>query len=234
MSARAPEHAFVVQALQPEHVEGVIALAAEEPTAPHWPAAEYYRMLEVIADTPARRGAWVLLDPDRAQVSPAIPDIVRPQQDRSPSRRPKAKAANHGGVDQVPRQKVPPGISHRYGLSQLAGASQGASAKAAGAVVGFAMASQVVGICDLEAVVVHVRVRGQRLGELLVSSVAEWGELLGATRLNLEVRASNVAALRLYRRMGFTLDGTRPGYYCNPVEEAVLMSLRLSSFDQLA
>ena len=96
------------------------------------------------------------------------------------------------------------------------------------------MASHVAGVCDLEAVVVHARVRGRHLGELLVSSVALWGELLGATRLELEVRASNAAALRLYRRMGFALDGSRPGYYSNPVEEAVLMSMRLASSNQLA
>jgi len=39
----------------------------------------------------------------------------------------------------------------------------------------------------------------------------------------LEVRASNAAARRLYRRFGFEESGLRHGYYHRPVENAVLM-----------
>ncbi len=91
------------------------------------------------------------------------------------------------------------------------------------------MASHVSGICDLEAVVVDAAWRGRGYGQVLVEAAAAWGDGLGASRLELEVRASNTAALRLYRRMGFATDGVRPGYYRNPEEEAVLMSLDLSS-----
>ncbi len=41
--------------------------------------------------------------------------------------------------------------------------------------------------------------------------------------LHLEVRASNDAAISLYRRMGFREVGRRPAYYVAPVEDAVLM-----------
>jgi ribosomal-protein-alanine N-acetyltransferase len=153
-------------------VPGVVALAAGEPTAPHWPVAEYHRMLKVIAESPGRRGAWVLL------------------------------------LDCA--SSVPPG-------------------KRKPRVAGFAMASHVAGVCDLEAVVVAAVCRGRRYGAILIEAAAAWGEALPASRLELEVRASNMAALRLYRRMGFTVDGTRPGYYRNPDEEAVLMSLRLQA-----
>ncbi len=94
-------------------------------------------------------------------------------------------------------------------------------------LIGFAMASQVAGICDLEAVVVQAPWRGRRLGRTLVEAAVGWGKALGASRLHLEVRVSNAAALRLYRRMRFVEDGTRSGYYCNPEEDAVLMSLPL-------
>jgi [ribosomal protein S18]-alanine N-acetyltransferase len=39
----------------------------------------------------------------------------------------------------------------------------------------------------------------------------------------LEVRQSNTAAQSLYRSLGFTECGRRPGYYRNPDEDAVLM-----------
>ena len=221
--------------MRPEHIEGVVALAAGEPTAPHWPRAEYSRMLEVIASTPGRRGAWVLLDRSREGAGLASPDIPRQvSQERISPLTPEKKTASRVALSRVPRQKASSKMAHRYGPLQLATGILGGSAVSAELVVGFAMASHVAGVCDLEAVVVYAGVRGRRLGELLVGSVAGWGELLGATRLELEVRASNAAALRLYRRMGFTLDGSRPGYYCNPVEEAVLMSLRLASPDLLA
>lgn len=43
----------------------------------------------------------------------------------------------------------------------------------------------------------------------------------GATSLTLEVRASNDAAIGLYRRFGFETVGVRPGYYEG--EDAVIM-----------
>ena len=45
----------------------------------------------------------------------------------------------------------------------------------------------------------------------------------GVRRATLEVRASNAAALELYRRLGFTVQGKRPGYYANPAEDALIL-----------
>ena len=45
----------------------------------------------------------------------------------------------------------------------------------------------------------------------------------------LEVRESNVVARKLYEKLGFIVVGTRPEYYDDPVETAVVMRLsRLS------
>lgn len=44
------------------------------------------------------------------------------------------------------------------------------------------------------------------------------------TRLTLEVRASNAAAIALYRSLGFTEDGIRPRFYAHPTEDAILYS----------
>jgi [ribosomal protein S18]-alanine N-acetyltransferase len=45
----------------------------------------------------------------------------------------------------------------------------------------------------------------------------------GPGRWFLEVRASNAAALRLYESAGFERYGSRPGYYREPAEEAIVM-----------
>ncbi len=39
----------------------------------------------------------------------------------------------------------------------------------------------------------------------------------------LEVRASNLTAIELYRSFGFVTTGVRPGYYSNDHEDAVIM-----------
>lgn len=48
----------------------------------------------------------------------------------------------------------------------------------------------------------------------------------GIVRLMLEVRESNETAVSFYRKHGFTEDGVRKGYYTNPKEDALLMSMQ--------
>lgn len=43
-------------------------------------------------------------------------------------------------------------------------------------------------------------------------------------RLTLEVRASNEAAIALYRSLGFVEEGRRPRFYSHPTEDALLYS----------
>jgi ribosomal-protein-alanine N-acetyltransferase len=65
--------------------------------------------------------------------------------------------------------------------------------------------------------------RGQGMGMRLMQHVLVEARRLGATRATLEVRASNQAALRLYKRLGFDLAATRKQYYSNPVEDALIL-----------
>jgi ribosomal-protein-alanine N-acetyltransferase len=181
-----------VRLMKADDITGVAALAAQEATAPHWPLAEYRRMLEVIAESPGRRSAWVLL-------------LAAPHEDLGDGRR----VSSLGGAVKLAPAPTP-------------------TVPAGGPIIGFAMASHVAGTCELEAVVVQSAWRGRQFGAALVEAVAAWGEAIGASRLELEVRASNAAALRLYQRLGFAIDGRRPGYYRNPEEEAMLMSLALT------
>jgi len=44
------------------------------------------------------------------------------------------------------------------------------------------------------------------------------------TIIHLEVRSQNLAAVSLYESLGFSRVGSRPGYYQNPPDIAILMS----------
>lgn len=67
--------------------------------------------------------------------------------------------------------------------------------------------------------------RRQGLARSLVIHALQTGVDQGAVRAVLEVRASNVAAQSLYHSLGFRQIATRPSYYTNPSEDAVLMEL---------
>jgi ribosomal-protein-alanine N-acetyltransferase len=71
----------------------------------------------------------------------------------------------------------------------------------------------------------HRRRRG--IGAALLQAAIRRCRQAGVSRLFLEVRESNYAAIRLYQRAGFERVGRRKGYYQNPVEDAVLFSLTL-------
>jgi ribosomal-protein-alanine N-acetyltransferase len=72
---------------------------------------------------------------------------------------------------------------------------------------------------------VRPELRRHGLGSALIEYVLREGARLGARRATLEVRRSNEAARRLYERAGFTQAGTRPGYYRNPDEDALILWL---------
>jgi [ribosomal protein S18]-alanine N-acetyltransferase len=97
----------------------------------------------------------------------------------------------------------------------------------AGQVAGFAIVRHVAAEAELESIVVAEQFRGQGLGRSLLAESARQAKELGAVRLDLEVRESNAAALGLYRGAGFLETGRRRGYYRDPEEDAVLMSVTL-------
>ncbi|MBS1192585.1 MAG: rimI [Nitrospirae bacterium] len=67
--------------------------------------------------------------------------------------------------------------------------------------------------------------RRKGIARMLVLAAIREGDAVGASRVFLEVRASNQAALLLYEGLGFTRSLIREGYYDMPVEDAVVMSL---------
>ncbi len=54
----------------------------------------------------------------------------------------------------------------------------------------------------------------------------------GVTRITLEVRVSNAAAIALYEKHGFVCDGVRPRFYDEPKEDAYIYSLYLPAKEE--
>jgi ribosomal-protein-alanine N-acetyltransferase len=98
-------------------------------------------------------------------------------------------------------------------------------------VAGFAVIRLVGGSdaadTELESIVVSAPWRGRGLGMSLLTEVCRRAKEQGASQLDLEVRASNTAAIGFYLRAAFRETGTRRGYYHDPDEDAVLMSVTL-------
>ena len=76
---------------------------------------------------------------------------------------------------------------------------------------------------------VHPRERGKGFGHYLLTKMIEAGVSEGKKYIWLEVRPSNLAALRLYEKSGFDPVDRRPQYYADTHEDALVMALMLSS-----
>jgi len=100
-----------------------------------------------------------------------------------------------------------------------------------GRVAGYAFASIVADEGEILNLAVEPGVRRHGLGRLLLEAVLDLCRREGAATVYLEVRASNAAALHLYERAGFHSVSTRRGYYRNPTENALTMTLRLPVHD---
>jgi ribosomal-protein-alanine N-acetyltransferase len=104
--------------------------------------------------------------------------------------------------------------------------------KESGSAIGFVVATalcipNIPAECELEFVFVSSEARQQGIGRTLVQAVLAWARDLGSEEIWLEVRESNMRALRLYQGCGFTVVGRRPGYYADPPEDAVRMHGRI-------
>ncbi|ACG73792.1 ribosomal-protein-alanine acetyltransferase [Anaeromyxobacter sp. K] len=69
--------------------------------------------------------------------------------------------------------------------------------------------------------------RRRGVGRALMLEGHRIGRGRGAVLATLEVRRSNVAAIELYRSLGYRQVGIRPGYYAEEGEDAVVMTADL-------
>lgn len=68
--------------------------------------------------------------------------------------------------------------------------------------------------------------RRQGYGEKLVRAMMDTAFAEGCSNIFLEVRVSNIPALQLYHKLGYTVLSVRKEYYSEPVEDAYIMKCR--------
>lgn len=102
------------------------------------------------------------------------------------------------------------------------------------AVTGFAEFYCVLDECHLLNFAILRRWQRQGLAKIFMQELGGVMRERGCLQCLLEVRRSNVAAVRLYETTGFVLNGVRPAYYLSltndePREDALLYSWSLSA-----
>ncbi|MBQ3259234.1 MAG: ribosomal protein S18-alanine N-acetyltransferase [Clostridia bacterium] len=91
-----------------------------------------------------------------------------------------------------------------------------------GRVVGYVGCHHMAGEGYITNVAVHPDCRRQGVArQLLQEALLRWQHL---SRVTLEVRVSNAAAIALYEGLGFVCEGVRPRFYAHPTEDAAIYS----------
>ncbi|WP_164670262.1 ribosomal protein S18-alanine N-acetyltransferase [Virgibacillus doumboii] len=96
-----------------------------------------------------------------------------------------------------------------------------------GNIVGYSGVWLVLDDAQITNIAVMPSFRGHKLGEKLFLYTIEQVMKLGAKRLSLEVRVSNVVAQRMYRKFGLVPGGVRKNYYTDNQEDAIVMWVNL-------
>ena len=97
---------------------------------------------------------------------------------------------------------------------------------------------QVIGWCacrllppeaELLKIAVTVQHQHDGIGSLLLQRLLQALQIRRVTSLFLEVRAKNLQAVKFYTKHGFIDVGSRPGYYTDPPDKALILRKSLSS-----
>ena len=101
-------------------------------------------------------------------------------------------------------------------------------------VAGYLFSYHIIDEIQILNVAVEKSRRNSKIATKLFDVIFDYAKNNKVTEFTLEVRQSNLAAIGLYKKLGFKIDGVRKNYYAKPKEDAVLMSLRdLRSFGDL-
>ena len=72
----------------------------------------------------------------------------------------------------------------------------------------------------------HPDYRHRGYGRAIVEALIKYAKNNGLDSISLEVRESNQAAISLYTKLGFKVEGKRKDFYTKPVESALVMIWR--------
>lgn len=96
-----------------------------------------------------------------------------------------------------------------------------------GEITGFLVARRIVNDLEILNFAVRSGARRQGIGASLLGEALRWGSTFSARQAFLEVRVSNLAALRFYEQHKFQITGRRPRYYTAPIEDAFVLSAQI-------
>lgn len=82
-------------------------------------------------------------------------------------------------------------------------------------------------VIDITNIAVADYMRRNKIAEHIMETLIGCGADAGIHQYMLEVRISNIPAGKLYHKLGFETVGIRKNYYSDPVEDALVMSLRI-------
>jgi ribosomal-protein-alanine N-acetyltransferase len=131
-------------------------------------------------------------------------------------------AAIHAIAEQSSTSAHWPESEYTQALENIAARRIILVAEIAGELVGFVVGRMVDREWELENIAVSVGRQRKGIGQVLMHVLIDVAKHNDAEVIYLEVRESNSHARVLYERCGFQLSGTRPDYYSNPQEPAIL------------
>ena len=103
-----------------------------------------------------------------------------------------------------------------------------ASDPSSGVVLGFAVVSALPPQSELETIAVAAGGERNGVGGRLFAEIVRELKSTRVTEVMLEVRASNRPTLAFYSAIGFEQSGRRTRYYVDPVDDALLLRLKLT------
>lgn len=89
-------------------------------------------------------------------------------------------------------------------------------------IAGHISLMMICGEATVNNITIYPPYRKRGLGAHLLSSALDRAKSLSCDSFTLEVRTSNLAAIRLYEKLGFSCEGIRRNYYLNPAEDAAI------------
>lgn len=95
-------------------------------------------------------------------------------------------------------------------------------------IIGYIIYWHIKDEVQISNIAVHPDFRRMGVGESIMRQVLFQLEKGGSKFISLEVRPSNMTAIKLYHKLGFDILGIRKNYYRNPPEHAVVMVKYLS------
>jgi ribosomal-protein-alanine N-acetyltransferase len=195
--------------MTPEDVDRVMEIAESLEEAPHWPRSAYLAALDaeaaplriaLVVEYSAGAKAQAILEPDTARLK-SCPDASQHLSNLSVADADLSQACTELSATCSEDESV--------------------------AVAGFLVASLMPPEAELELIAVDPGAQRRGFARRLFTELAEKLRAAQVAEVVLEVRASNLPALALYRKLGFVESGRRKDYYQIPVEDALLMRLGL-------